>query len=90
MAKDLHKLAVGNVLSQSTREMLIAWLKGNTTGAGVPEGWTVGDKTGTGSLGTTNDIGVIWPNVGVSPIVLAIYFTQNEKDSAPRRRSWQR
>jgi beta-lactamase class A len=47
------------------------------------EGWLVGDKTGTGNYGTTNDIGIIWPPKG-SPIVVAIYFTQNKKDAAPR------
>jgi beta-lactamase class A len=64
-------------------------LKGNTTGskrmlAAAPKGWIVGDKTGTGSYGTTNDIGVLWPANGGAPIVAAIYFTQNVKDAAPR------
>ena len=47
--------------------------------AGVPYDWQVGDKTGTGSYGSTIDIGVVWPT-GKAPVVLALYFTQPGKD----------
>jgi beta-lactamase class A len=88
MASSLQKLALGNVLGLSQREQLQTWLQGNTTGnakirAGVPKGWIVGDKTGSGDYGTTNDIGIIWPPQS-SPIVIVIYVTQNTKDAAPR------
>lgn len=88
MEKTLQRLALGDALALPQRAQLVAWLKGNTTGgkrmlAGVPKGWIVGDKTGTGSYGTTNDIGVLWPATG-SAIVAAIYFTQHEKDASPR------
>ncbi len=88
MEKSLQKLLLGDALPLPQREQLISWLKGNTTGntrirAGVPTGWVVGDKTGSGSYGTTNDIGVIWPANG-APIVLAIYFTQKSKDAESR------
>lgn len=89
MEKSLQKLTLGDALEFPQREQLILWLKGNTTGskrmlAAAPKGWIVGDKTGTGSYGTTNDIGVLWPANGGAPIVAAIYFTQNVKDAAPR------
>ncbi len=63
-------------------------MRGNTTGAtriraGVPADWQVADKTGSGDYGTANDVGVAWPP-GKPPIVLAIYFTQRDKD-APYR-----
>lgn len=88
MARSLQGLALDNVLADPQRDQLQAWLKGNTTGAtriraGVPEDWVVGDKTGAGAHGTTNDIAVLWPPQG-SPIILAIYFTQTEKN-APLR-----
>ncbi|MES2026825.1 MAG: class A beta-lactamase [Pseudomonadota bacterium] len=88
MEKSLQKLTLGDALAHPQREQFVAWLQGNTTGgkrilAGVPKGWIVGDKTGTGSYGTTNDVGVIWQAKG-APIVAAIYFTQNEKDARPR------
>lgn len=86
--RDLQNLIFSNVLAKTQREQLELWLKGNTTGddrirAGVPKGWTVGDKTGTCSFGTTNDIGIVWPPTG-SPIIIVIYFTQNKKDAPPR------
>jgi beta-lactamase class A len=89
MEKSLQKLAFGNVLASPQRELLLTWMKNNTTGnarirAGVPKGWIVGDKTGTGDYGTTNDIGIIWPPNCPQPIVAVIYFTQNKKDAAPR------
>ena len=63
-------------------------MKNNTTGytrirAGIPMGWIVADKTGSGEYGITNDIGLLWPPEG-APIVMALYFIQNKKE-APRR-----
>lgn len=86
--RSLEKMVLGNALATPQREQLVSWLKGNTTGgkrmlAGVPRGWIVGDKTGTGSYGTTNDAGILWNPKGTA-IVAAIYFTQNDKDAAPR------
>ena len=89
MEESLHKLVFGDVLAISQREMLITWLKNNVTGnarikAGVPHGWVVGDKTGTGyHYGTTNDIAVIWPPK-CDPIVVTLFYTSNKKD-APKR-----
>lgn len=88
MATDLQKLTLGNVLALPQRHLLETWLKENTTGheqmrAAIPKDWVVGDKTGHGDYGTTNDIGIIWPP-HCSPIIVAIYFTQN-KENAPNR-----
>ncbi|MFD1956846.1 serine hydrolase, partial [Paenibacillus thailandensis] len=49
--------------------------------AGVPEGWIVGDKTGAGSYGTRNDIGIVWPPNG-DPIVMAILSSRDTQDAA--------
>lgn len=89
MAASLKKLVLGDVLAAPQREQLIGWMKANTTGdasirAGVPAGWVVGDKTGSGGYGTTNDIAVLWPQKG-APLVLAVYFTQNQPDAGSRR-----
>lgn len=89
MEKSFQKLVLGNVLALSQHELLQTWLKNNTTGdarirAGVPQNWVVGYKTGTGSYyGTTNDIGIIWPPK-CDPIVVAIYYTHNNKNAANR------
>ena len=89
MANSLHRLAFTDVLTHSQKELLISWLKANTTGnfrirAGVLKDWVVADKTGTGSVyGTTNDIGIVWPPT-CAPIVMTIYFTSNDKNAVKR------
>lgn len=85
MARSLRRLAVDDALPAPLRAQLQDWMRGNTTGdarirAGVPAGWEVGDKTGTGDYASANDIGVIWAPQR-APIVLAIYTTQTDKDA---------
>jgi len=80
MAKNLKALATGNVLSAASRDQLIAWLVGCKTGdaklrAGLPKGWRVGDKTGSGNRGSSNDVAVIWPD-GHAPVIVTSYLTE--------------
>ena len=54
--------------------------------AGVPKTWSVGDKTGRGANGATNDIAIMRPP-GRAPILLAIYSlgstaTANDRSAA--------
>ena len=79
MAADLDRLVLGEALSPASRDQLAAWLVAGKTGdarlrAGVPPGWRVGDKTGTGERGTANDVGVVWPP-GRGPIVITAFIT---------------
>jgi beta-lactamase class A len=88
MVESLKRLTLDDVLGLPQRKQLQTWLRDNTTGndkirAGVPKGWVVGDKTGNGIYGTTNDIAVIWPPQ-CAPIVMVIYLTQKEKDAIER------
>lgn len=85
MAQSLQKLALGDALPEAERKQFNAWMRGNTTGAkriraGVPDDWVVGDKTGSGAYGTTNDIAVLWPP-GRPPIVLTIYYRQHDPEA---------
>ncbi|MGX5457362.1 class A beta-lactamase BlaIII [Bacillus cereus] len=85
IAKTLQSFTLGTVLPSEKRELLVDWMKRNTTGdklirAGVPKGWEVADKTGAGSYGTRNDIAVIWPP-NKKPIVLAILSNHDKKDA---------
>ncbi|WP_241292922.1 PEN family class A beta-lactamase, Bcc-type [Burkholderia stabilis] len=85
MAASMRVLTLGDALPAAQRAQLVTWLRGNKVGdkrirAGVPAGWKVGDKTGTGDYGTTNDAGVIWPASG-APIVLVVYYTQAQADA---------
>jgi len=80
-------LVLGDALDAPDRALLTGWLVGNTTGdarirAGLPAGWRVGDKTGTGSYATANDVGVAWPP-GAAPIVLAVLSSRAAEDAEP-------
>ena len=77
MLGDIRQLLVGNTLSASSRQQLEEWLQANETGAamirvGIPTNWIVGDKTGRGANGATNDVAIVHPP-DRAPIVLAIY-----------------
>ncbi|MFG1609116.1 class A beta-lactamase [Actinoplanes sp. NPDC049265] len=83
---DLRAYALGRELCPGDRDRLVALLRANTTGnntirAGVPTGWTVGDKTGTAAYGSRNDIAVLWPPSG-APIVLTVFSTHDDAGAA--------
>ena len=78
MLEDMRRIVLGNALSAANRKQLIAWLIACKTGgkrlrAGVPNGWRVGDKTGTGDNGETNDVAILWPPAR-PPILVAAYY----------------
>jgi beta-lactamase class A len=91
ICSDMQRLLLGDALSEASRLQLEEWLQHNETGglmirAGVPSNWIVGDKTGRGANGATNDIAIIRPP-GRPPILLAIYFvgstaTANDRSAA--------
>jgi beta-lactamase class A len=81
MAGNLRQLAVGDTLAGDDRSLFVDLLRNNTTGdtvirAGVPQGWVVGDKTGTASYGGRNDIAVLWPPER-DPIVVAVMTSRD-------------
>ena len=88
IAMILQKLTLGRLLTQSQRIQLVGWMKNDTVGykrirAGVPIGWVVADKTGSGDYGIANDIGILWSPT-CKPIVLAIYTVRNKRDAKSR------
>jgi beta-lactamase class A len=77
ICSDMQRLLLGDALSEESRRQLEDWLQRNETGgsmirAGVPKTWSVGDKTGRGANGATNDVAIVRPP-GRAPILLAIY-----------------
>ncbi|PRI15720.1 class A beta-lactamase [Mycobacterium shigaense] len=63
----IQKLLTGTVLDDAHRSQLEDWMRGNVTStmrAGLPAGWTTADKTGTGSYGSTNDVGIAYGPAG--------------------------
>jgi beta-lactamase class A len=80
MLSDLRTLVSGNALTSASKDRLVGWLIGNKTGdarlrAGFPREWRVGDKTGSGEKGTTNDVAVVWPSANRSPLFVSVYLT---------------
>ncbi|MBN3758069.1 class A beta-lactamase [Paraburkholderia sp. Tr-20389] len=89
MLADLRAMLLGEHLSAASRDQLTAWLVANKTGdarlrAGLPKEWRVGDKTGTGERGTSNDIAIVWP-AGRPPLLVAVYLTGATKAGAAQR-----
>lgn len=93
MLHNLEAMLRGKVLSRASRARLSGWMHANTTGgamlkAGLPPGWTIGDKTGRWSSknihqGSTNDIGMITPRRG-RPILVACYCRGGPPQDAAR------
>ncbi|MBB5113730.1 beta-lactamase class A [Micromonospora echinospora] len=83
----LRAYTLGEALPPADRDLLLGWMRASTTGsglvrAGVPAGWQVADKSGTGGYGTRNDIAVVWPPDG-APIVLAVLTSRDSRDAKP-------
>jgi beta-lactamase class A len=81
---DLQRFVLGQGLSKASRDQLADWLVGCRTGdarlrAGLPKGWKIGGKTGTGGHGSTNDLIVIWPPA--RPPVLMVAYSVGGKGS---------
>lgn len=86
LGTDYRKIVLGDALPEEKRAYLRDLLRRNTTGdrrirAGVPRGWTVADKTGTGGYGTAHDIGIVWPP-DAAPVVIAAMSRRAAPDAA--------
>jgi beta-lactamase class A len=89
MAATMRELLAGDALSAASREQLIAWLAGSTTGgkrlrAGFSDAWKIGDKTGTGERGAANDVAVVWPKEGTAPWLVAAFYSAPDATPAER------
>ncbi|MEW2314512.1 class A beta-lactamase [Streptomyces bauhiniae] len=85
LGRTFELLTLARALSDGDREQLVGWLRGNTTsgkrfGAGLPSGWVLADKTGTGSYATANDLGVAWTGKG-TPLLLSVLSTRPTPDA---------
>lgn len=81
----IRAVTLGDGLPPADRDRLTTWLVANTTGdatirAGVPAGWVVGDRTGTGAQGERNDVGIVLPP-DRAPLVLAVCTDPGDPDS---------
>ena len=74
--RDMQKILLGDVLSETARKKLESWMVQNTTGdamirAGVPNGWSVADKTGNAHA-NSNDLALI-RKPGGQTILLCVF-----------------
>lgn len=81
MVGSMRSILMGDALTPPSRARLVGWLRGCTTGdarlrAGIPSGWTVGDKTGTGSNGACNDVAILEAPSGAT-ILVASYLSES-------------
>ncbi|MBX3196582.1 MAG: class A beta-lactamase [Labilithrix sp.] len=82
MALLMRELLCGDALSAASRERLLGWMRTSDTGrdrlrAGLPAGWSAGDKTGTGQRGSVNDVAIAWPP-GRAPVLVAAYLSDSD------------
>jgi len=84
---NIHRLFVhvDSPLTTESQARLLRWMIDSPTGAdrlkgGVPGGWRVAHKTGTGGYGPTNDIGLLYPPKG-APVIVAAYYHANPTSS---------
>ncbi len=85
MSAALRSLVLQDALDPAGRELLIGWLVACTTGvakirAGLPAGWRVGDKTGSGARAEANDIAVVWPP-GRAPWMISVFTVPDDPAS---------
>lgn len=82
MAETVRRIVCGDVLAASSRDRLRGWMAATQSGldrirAGLPAGWQGLDKTGSGmrpGIGNkTNDIAVLLPPGGGSPLIVTGY-----------------
>ncbi|RJQ75731.1 class A beta-lactamase [Pseudonocardiaceae bacterium YIM PH 21723] len=81
----LRKIVAGDALPEDRRAFLRDLLERTETGkdrirAGVPAGWRVADKTGTGDYGTLNDIAIVWPP-DRPPLLISIMSSKPAQDA---------
>lgn len=82
MVNLMESVLLGDALSVESRVRLQDWLILNTTGnsklrAGLGPQWTVGDKTGSGARGASNDVAIVW-RPGAKPLLIAVYYSGSD------------
>ncbi|MGE9290980.1 MAG: class A beta-lactamase [Puniceicoccales bacterium] len=84
MVGALEKFLLDGVLTDRSQELLVQWMIDCETGdqklrAGLDESWRVGDKTGAGGRGASNDVAIVWPP-GRDPILIAVFLSAPASD----------
>ena len=85
LAAVVHALTLGDGLRRDDRRLLNDELGDSLTGArlvraGVPDDWQVGDKSGSASFGTRNNVAVLHPP-GRAPWVVVVMTSHDQPDA---------
>jgi beta-lactamase class A len=86
MLANLKDILLGDTLSATSRKQITDWMIACSTGltrlrAGLPPGWRVGDKTGSGS-GQLNDVAILWPPGNRAAVLVCAYTAGNKPNDA--------
>lgn len=90
IATTYSRLLLGDALAERDRVLLKDWMLANQTSftrfrAGLPEGWTLADKTGGGAYGSLNDAGIAWNPSGVPVVIVALSVKSSPTATADNR-----
>lgn len=78
-------MLTGDVLGPPQRQLLDEWMRANETSslrAGLPDGWTSADKTGSGDYGSTNDVGIAYGPQGQRILLALMVRTRGDDPNA--------
>jgi beta-lactamase class A len=87
MLGNLKTMLLGDALPTASRQKLLDWMNANTTGdlmlrAGLPKGWTIGDKTGRYAQGSYNaaiDLAIAVPPAR-KPLLMTAFTMNGDGD----------
>ncbi|MBN9432422.1 MAG: class A beta-lactamase [Bosea sp.] len=88
MTASVETLLFGKALSPRSRRQLSEWMLDCKTGdgklrAGLPKRWRIGEKTGGGANGTSNDVAALWPPIR-DAVIVSVFATGNEASPEAR------
>lgn len=89
LAIGYRAILAGDALNPPQRRQLQDWMRANQTSsmrAGLPEGWTTADKTGSGDYGSTNDAGIADGPDGQRLLLVVITRSQADDPTADNLR----
>jgi len=92
MVATMKKLLVeDDVLSPTSQDQLKQWLIGNRVAdallrAGIPQTWTIADRTGAAGNGTRAIAAIMWPPER-KPVIVAIYITETDASFDERNKA---
>lgn len=82
------RLLLGRTLDRADRDRLTGWMLASRTGGqtlrkGLPGGWRIAEKTGTGDYAARNDVGLAWTPDG-APVLISCLTNGHRRDDVVR------